>query len=338
MTHSFLVHIGLHKTGTTAIQSDLFACRKTLFANNIHVPILKSPFQHGVARPWITVPDIYYPINEESNLFYKLCNPPPANTVYSIISSEVLCSQDPGPVRFNELEQLLRSHSSNTIFYLTLRDHIELLSSIYMEVHVNSGREEIFNKPTFQKYVDSILINGHAYGVPFVFSEYISSLRDQLKYSPLHVTDFASLVKSSDNLTWSFLQWTDARKQLVGQNASKLITSKSKMTNANISISQYLFASLLVDRNVVESLGQGLAHASKFATQIQRLLDGRIPTLLSSQDFLRIEPKIISDLLSLEPSDLGLRLGLSRVTNFQNYYIDRNECLRLFRELMVDPQ
>lgn len=136
MTRTCILHIGVHKTGTTAVQKSLAVHRDGLMAAGIHVPGIpgvKNPGRdhHGLAMDLGAWPvDASRPAFRAADLFAVL-EETVADTV--VVSSETMSAVQTRPDAIRDLVDAIGRRGFRPVVVATVRPQESILNSSYLE-------------------------------------------------------------------------------------------------------------------------------------------------------------------------------------------------------------
>ena len=116
----FVLHIGTHKTGTTALQRTLGAARLPLRTHGIVYPRLhlREPGHHMLVGPWI---DRYHDRRATIGLWRGLAKSHAGGKATLVLSSEEFSRARPQSVDFTELAGLVAGFGRRTV---VCRQHV----------------------------------------------------------------------------------------------------------------------------------------------------------------------------------------------------------------------
>ena len=139
----FVLHIGTHKTGTTALQRTLGAARLPLRTHGIVYPRLhpSEPGHHMLVGPWI---DRYHDRRATIGLWRGLAKSHAGGKATLVLSSEEFSRARPQSVDFTELAGLVAGFGQRTIVCY-LRNQASYIQSIYLQVR-KRGRTLNFDR------------------------------------------------------------------------------------------------------------------------------------------------------------------------------------------------
>lgn len=322
MNHCFHIHLGLHKTGTTAIQSYLYCWRDFLREAGVSLPILCPPFQHASARPWVEIPSEYFQAKHGVYDFWELCIAEASMHSDTIISSECLSIRHPDMVRYNEIEDILAG-AGNVNFYVTLRNHVDAISSIFLEFHSRQGP---FDGDIFGRCIREGLASGHLLGVPFCYSDFLGSLKHDLKSSGIVVVDMDTINDSRSNPAWRLLSLMgiDLCDRYEWEQVFPYSLPFSEITNQSIGVATYLLASCLHNEFPEITFDRFLRMATLARCDVNEVLGHKKPTLLSRAEFNDVADFVRADLYALADPLLKMRLGLDLIDQIPERYMFRD--------------
>jgi hypothetical protein len=139
----FVLHIGTHKTGTTALQRTFGAARLSLRAHGIVYPCLqlREPGHHILVGPWI---DRRHDRPTTVRLWRRLAESHAGGKSTLVISSEEFSRARPQSVDFTELAGFVAGFGRRTIVCY-LRNQASYIQSIYLQVR-KRGRTLNFDR------------------------------------------------------------------------------------------------------------------------------------------------------------------------------------------------
>lgn len=128
-----IIHIGLHKTGSTTIQTTLGANRHLLRRQGVAYPKFEDHFfQHGMASPWIGLPSQYV-FQADPVAYWRDLRETCADAHTVVISSEELSRRQPYPVDYAALADYVAAFEEKKIV-VVFKHQADYLQSIYGEI------------------------------------------------------------------------------------------------------------------------------------------------------------------------------------------------------------
>lgn len=142
------IHCGLHKTGTTALQTALFKNRKELSLQNFHYPEKGIPLNHSGHHnlAWQLSRDRRF--RSHYGDFKSLSSDIESTKGSIILSSEDFECSLLYPHKWRRIQEYFEIHNINIVFVIYLRNHINYIESLYAELLQAGMGEEyaIFTK------------------------------------------------------------------------------------------------------------------------------------------------------------------------------------------------
>src|SRR5699024_9725120 len=127
-----VIHIGLHKTGSTAIQNVLGNARNFLLQEGIIYPSFEGEFyHHGLVNPWIALPKVYS-FSDPAKAWKDLTELAKGDHTV-IVSSEEFSRLQRSSINYKEVREITRAFDEVTVV-LVLRHQLQYIQSIYLEV------------------------------------------------------------------------------------------------------------------------------------------------------------------------------------------------------------
>lgn len=129
-----ILHIGTHKTGTTAVQNAFFARRRALAAHGIVYPKLgRMAGHHGLVAKWIPVAERYRYRVPVDHILEDLAHTHARSDRTVILSAEEFSRGDPvARVDMAELNRFVRRFDTCTVL-CCLRHQVDYMQSIFLE-------------------------------------------------------------------------------------------------------------------------------------------------------------------------------------------------------------
>jgi hypothetical protein len=193
-----ILHIGMHKCGSTAIQHFLSSNFDYLQAEGFFIPRFSYAGHHGMVFPWIELPECYRlslsPVDHWKNLV-KMADG--FKTV--ILSSEEFSRSLPNSVRFQDIETWASDFDEIQIV-LILRNQLEFLESVYKEI----SREKPFN--SFHEVIQCWVDSTYADGLDLCYLRLIDRIKDCTNKVKVDVLLYENLIDSELGLIGSFLK------------------------------------------------------------------------------------------------------------------------------------
>lgn len=314
MSHRLILHIGIHKTCTTLIQSYLYEWRHFLRSASINIPYVEPPFQHQAVLPWVgsdasSVSRFYSP-----NILWDKMAHEASSYSLSIISSEELSQVYPNIINYAEIRDMALSHGEFSV-YLSIRPIFDLISSIYITVR----GDKVFDPQDFDSYFDKILAEGHAFGVPILYDQFLANIIEQISPSRVTLIPYALLTNKKSNPAWSFLMNTEAAECILDKhNECRPYSLPVDPLNVNTLVSNYLLCSRLYEALEKEGIPFGL-----FLDKLIQVSDKSTSkhSLMTYKQAVSLRPLLVKVHLGL------LRLGLSDDSGFLSYDYDLSHCI-----------
>lgn len=196
---TLFLHIGLHKTGTTAIQYSLWDARPQLRQAKIEYPDVGLDCNHhSLVTEWIALPAMFEGKECAQKVFADLCVAYPGDDWSLVVSSEEFCRNSPV---FVDLEAL-RSYVScfqKVKIVIVFRHQLELLQSTYLEII----RRSFFI--SFEEYLGFLQMELTADGVPLDFGKEIDRWAQVFGEENVIILDYGSLLRDRRSFTDAFL-------------------------------------------------------------------------------------------------------------------------------------
>jgi hypothetical protein len=196
-----ILHIGLHKTGTTSLQMFFGESRELLRHQKIGFPWYEHGYQHGLVGSWFNLPEKYMYTSNPVDYWKKLRSEfSDCDTV--VISSEELSRQIPFSVDFEQLFNFV--HEFDVIdVVIVLRHQIDYMQSIFLEISKfsNRGRFDL----VLPEWVDQM----HADGLLLNYLALINNIFTNGDFSNLILLDYNNLSNSSKGLIPQFFSETN---------------------------------------------------------------------------------------------------------------------------------
>jgi len=195
-----ILHIGTHKTATTAIQNTFYENSPALTEHNIVYPSVgKSRWHHGLVPNWKAMPKSYYIPGGASAGLQRLVRDYADTDSTVFISSEefsrITALESLGLVR-----ELLSPFESIKII-VTLRFQWQFLQSIYLEI---SKKRSPMRPPQF---VRKALDSGVCEGLWIDYNGLLNQLERVFDPNEIKVFDFEDISNSSLGVTGTFLDY-----------------------------------------------------------------------------------------------------------------------------------
>jgi hypothetical protein len=155
-----VLHIGTHKTGTTALQETLAASGPQLAARGIIYPRLhpRETGHHRLVTPWIDLAHRGYVGPSAAELWRRLTERHAGGRDTLVLSSEGFSRARPQAVDFAELAGLVTGFGRRTVVCY-LRNQADYIQSVYLQV---LKRGQFVD---FDRFVAACLAERHAGGV-----------------------------------------------------------------------------------------------------------------------------------------------------------------------------
>ena len=155
-----VLHIGTHKTGTTALQETLAASRPQLAARGIIYPRLhpRESGHHRLTSLWIDLAHRRYAGPSAAELWHRLAEGHAGGRNTLVLSSEGFSRARPQAVDFAELAGLVTGFGRRTVVCY-LRNQADYIQSVYLQV-LKRGRFV-----NFDRFVADCLAERYAGGV-----------------------------------------------------------------------------------------------------------------------------------------------------------------------------
>lgn len=132
---TLVFHIGLHKTGTTALQHACDTNRTLLAQSGIHYPDLgRGPWHHGLTAPWLPVQPAYaLPSGPEAILADLAARHAGTDDIVLLSSEEFSSGRPEMHVDMAELRRMARGFDKVRVI-CTLRHQVDFTQSIWLEI------------------------------------------------------------------------------------------------------------------------------------------------------------------------------------------------------------
>jgi hypothetical protein len=143
---ALVLHIGTHKTGTTALQQTLAAARGRLTAQGLIYPELhpRESGHHRLVTPWIDLANRRYADPPAVGLWRRLAERRAGGRDTVVLSSEEFSRARPQSVDFAELAGFVAGFGRRTVVCY-LRNQADYIQSIYLQV-LKRGRSIGFDR------------------------------------------------------------------------------------------------------------------------------------------------------------------------------------------------
>jgi hypothetical protein len=132
---TLVFHIGMHKTGTTALQHACDTNRQLLAQVGIHYPDLgRGPWHHGLTAPWLPVQPAYALPSGPQTVLADLAARHAGTDDIVLLSSEEFSSGRPEMhVDMGALRDMARGFDRVRVI-CTLRHQVDFIQSIWLEI------------------------------------------------------------------------------------------------------------------------------------------------------------------------------------------------------------
>ena len=192
-----IIHIGLHKTGSTAIQNVLGRARNELLQEGIIYPSFEREFyHHGLVNPWITLPKVYS-FSDPAKAWKELAELAKSDQTV-IVSSEEFSRLRESAVNYQEVRELTQAFDDVTIV-LVLRHQLQYIQSIYLEVSKNA------NVGAFSPFLTGSVQSGYCTGLALDYGLVLDHLEQGFSPSEIRVLSYDGLSASSRGFVRTFL-------------------------------------------------------------------------------------------------------------------------------------
>lgn len=132
---TLVFHIGLHKTGTTALQHACDTNRALLERQGIYYPNLgRGPWHHGLTTPWMSVQPAYALADSAETILARLAADHAGTDHTVLLSSEEFSSGRPdNQVDMARLRAMAQGFDRVRVL-CTLRHQVDFIQSIWLEI------------------------------------------------------------------------------------------------------------------------------------------------------------------------------------------------------------
>ena len=308
MSH-FVLHIGTHKTGTTALQRTFGAARPSLRAHGIVYPSLqpREPGHHILVGPWI---DRHHDRQTTIRLWQSLAESHAGGKSTLVISSEEFCRARPQSVDFAELAGFVAGFDRRTVVCY-LRNQASYIQSIYLQVR---KRGRTLN---FDRFVAACIAERFAGGMDLDYGALFARVRAGFGPEEIRFLSYEEASGHPGGLASHFLTTigsTDARPPVRRSNVSPsplaFWVAMQGAARSGPPAAERLEAAELA---VTDMVGPGVRTTIFTRTQLRRLHEVYEPLNRAAEKLvgdtgvpLRIAPVTLGDpLVTRDEIDLG---------------------------------
>ncbi len=188
-----VLHIGMHKSGTTAVQQTYALNRRVLRAHGLFYPdIAPAHGHHGLVTKWLPkLQEIYHPANGADALWEETLKQHHAADKVLFLSSEEFSRGRPSArVDFKELRNMLDGFDDVQVI-CTLRNQVPFLQSIYSEI---SKKKAPHPWPLF---LSQALKSGYAAGLFLDFNQLHDHLLEGFAPEEITYLDYSRFTADS---------------------------------------------------------------------------------------------------------------------------------------------
>lgn len=200
-----VLHIGTHKTGTTAVQNALAHNRRLLRRHGIVYPELGrgQPAHHGLAALWNSSVASYEPPGGAEAAWRALARDHARGDATLLLSSEEL-SRNYGPNRvdFRFMREVLQGFERIDVICV-LRDQVSFLQSVYLEISKNKVPEPTTRRPfpSWSRFHDAAITKGVAAGLRIDHNGLYDTLVDVFGVEHVHMASYAEALSHPQGAT-----------------------------------------------------------------------------------------------------------------------------------------
>jgi hypothetical protein len=200
-----ILHIGTHKTATTAIQNTFYANSKLLAGFNIVYPrVCNSHWHHGLVPNWKAVPRSYcVPGGPEAGLLKLVRDYADTNSTVFVSSEEF--SRITALENLDIVRRILSPFDSIKVV-LTLRTQWQFLQSIYLEVSKKRPPE----RPS--QFVIKALESGVCEGLWIDYNGLLRQLEEVFEPMDIMVFDYETIRNSQLGVIGTFLEYVGMKE------------------------------------------------------------------------------------------------------------------------------
>ena len=221
---SVVLHIGTHKTGTTALQATFAAGRAALAARGLVYPVLDGPEagHHRLVTPWIDLGHRGYDGPAGIALWQALVARHAAGPGTLVLSSEGFSRARPRAVDFAGLAGLVADFDRRTVVCY-LRNQADYIQSIYLEV-LKRGRWI-----NFDRFVADCLAEGFAGGMFLDYATLHARVRAGFAPAEIRFLAYEDAVRHPGGIVRHFLA-------AIGSDAAPPIATRSNVSPGPVAL------------------------------------------------------------------------------------------------------
>lgn len=203
-----IIHIGMHKTGTTAIQYSLGLNRDYLMSCGVAYPSFEGKFyHHGLVALWVW-PPAEYRFPQTADKYWRALKSNYQDSSIVLISTEELSRFYPTKVDYDQLKSFISDFEEIKIVF-SVRSQLDFIQSVYLEVRRGTKLE-------FSSFLEESLESGYATGLCLDYAELYNRVADVFGRKNVQVLNFRDLARSDVGLPQEFLRRIDLPCDLSG--------------------------------------------------------------------------------------------------------------------------
>jgi hypothetical protein len=193
-----VLHVGAHKTGSTAVQETLAANRRLLARHGYIYPELRrrDPAHHGLAALWSADLAHYEPRGGAEAAWRALGRRALRPEDVLVLSSEEFSrAHGPGAMDYDAMRGFLRGFERIDVVCV-LRDQVSFLQSAYLQV-AKLARAELADRPipTWAAFLEKAMRTGRATGLALDYNALLDRLEEAFGPERVRVLSYAEAAR-----------------------------------------------------------------------------------------------------------------------------------------------